>query len=84
MTLRNVSEAKAELSALIESVLSGDDVIIARAGKPVVRLIPYSGPARARKPGAMRGRIRIAPGFDTLPADIAEAFGASPAKAAGA
>jgi len=76
MLIRNVSEAKAELSALIEQVLQGQEVIVARAGKPVVRLVAYHGPAKPRKPGSMAGMIRIADDFDVLPDDMAEAFGA--------
>ncbi|MEZ5402748.1 MAG: type II toxin-antitoxin system prevent-host-death family antitoxin [Bryobacteraceae bacterium] len=75
--LRNISDAKAELSNLIERALNGEEIIIAKAGKPVVRLVAYSGPAHPRKPGALKNRIRIAPDFDTLPPDIAEAFGAA-------
>jgi prevent-host-death family protein len=75
MVLRNISEAKAELSSLIEKVQKGEEVILAKAGKPVARLVPYSGAARPRTPGAMRGEIWIAPDFDQLPDDMAEAFG---------
>jgi len=75
MLMRNISEAKAELSSLIESVQNGDEVIIAKAGKPVARLIAFRGPARPRTPGSMAGDIWIAPDFDSLPPDIAEAFG---------
>jgi prevent-host-death family protein len=75
MVMRNISEAKGELSALIERVQKGEEVILAKAGKPVAKLVPYSGPARPRTPGSMRGEIWIAPDFDTLPKDMAEAFG---------
>jgi prevent-host-death family protein len=75
MVVRNISEAKAELSALIEAVQNGNEVIIAKAGKPVARLIAFRGPSRPRTPGSMAGEIWIAPDFDTLPDDIAEAFG---------
>ena len=75
MVVRNISQAKAELSALIESVQKGNEVILAKAGKPVARLIAYRGPARPRTPGSMSGQIWIAPDFDTLPEDMAEAFG---------
>ena len=75
MTIRNISQAKAELSALVEAVQKGDEVILAKAGKPVAKLIAYRGPARPRTPGSMAGEIWIAPDFDTLPDDIAEAFG---------
>ncbi len=75
MVVRNISQAKAELSALIEAVQKGQEVILAKAGKPVARLIAYRGPARPRTPGSMAGQIWIAPDFDRLPDDIAEAFG---------
>jgi prevent-host-death family protein len=75
MVVRNISQAKAELSALIEEVRKGNEVILAKAGKPVAKLVPYNGPARARTPGSMSGQIWIAPDFDELPEDMAEAFG---------
>ena len=73
--MRNISQAKAELSALIEEVQKGNEVILAKAGKPVARLVPYKGPAKPRTPGSMAGQIWIAPDFDALPDDIADAFG---------
>ena len=75
MVLRNISEAKAELSKLIELAQNGEEVVIAKAGKAVVRIVLYTGPTEPRKPGALKGKIRVAPDFDTLPDDIAEAFG---------
>jgi prevent-host-death family protein len=75
MVVRNISQAKAELSALIEAVQNGEEVILAKAGKPVAKLIFYRGPASARTPGSMAGEIWISPTFDTLPNDIAESFG---------
>jgi len=74
--LKNISEAKAELSSLIESVQRGEEVLIGKAGRPVARLVPYRGLAERRRPGALAGQIVIAEDFDVLPADIAEAFGA--------
>ena len=76
MVVNSITEAKAQLSALIERVQKGEEVVIARAGKPVAVLRAYEGSTRKRIPGALRGRIRIAKDFDELPADIAEAFGA--------
>ena len=55
MVVRNISEAKAELSALIKAVQNGNEVIIAKAGKPVARLVAFRGPARPRTPGSMAG-----------------------------
>ena len=74
MQITNISEAKAQLSSLIEKVLAGEDVIIGKAGKPVARLVPYTEPTQSRRPGALKGKIRIADDFDTLPPDIADAF----------
>jgi prevent-host-death family protein len=75
MKVRNISQAKAELSALVEEVQKGNEVILAKAGKPVAKLVAYRGPAVPRTPGSMSGQIWISPDFDTLPDDIAEAFG---------
>lgn len=75
MIVRNISQAKAELSSLLESVRKGDEVILAKAGKPVAKIVPYHSAIRPRTPGCMAGEIKIAPDFDLLPTDIAEAFG---------
>ena len=75
MKITNISEAKAQLSSLIERVLAGEDVIIGKAGKPVARLIRYERIRQGRKPGALKGKIKIADDFDDLPRDIAGAFG---------
>ena len=75
MHITNISEAKAQLSALIERVLRGEEVIIGKAGKPVARLVKYERHETKRRPGALAGRITIADDFDRLPDDIAEAFG---------
>jgi prevent-host-death family protein len=75
MHITNISEAKAQLSALIERVLRGEEVVIGKAGKPVARLVKYERRAIERRPGAMAGKIIIADDFDELPDDIAEAFG---------
>ena len=75
MVVRNISEAKAELSALIEEVKHGEEVILAKAGKPVAKLVAYRGPVRPRIPGVMSGEIWIAPNFKTLPEGMADAFG---------
>jgi len=77
MHITNISEAKAQLSALIEKVLAGESVIIGKAGKPVARLVRYEGNEVPRQPGALRGKIKIGKDFDELPADIAKAFGAT-------
>jgi prevent-host-death family protein len=70
-------EAKTKLSQLVERAESGEDIVIARNGKPVVRLVPVaSASSLASVRGVWRGRVRVAEDFDELPDDIAEAFGA--------
>jgi prevent-host-death family protein len=77
----NVHEAKTQLSRLLERVRSGEEIVIAKAGEPVARLVPYA-PARApRKPGLLKGKIRIGNDFDDpLPDDLLAAFGIQPAR----
>jgi prevent-host-death family protein len=75
MLITNISEAKAQLSSLIEKVKAGEDVIIGKAGKPVARLAKYEMKEVRRKPGALKGKIKIGKDFDELPTDIAKAFG---------
>lgn len=73
--ITNISEAKAQLSALIAKVRSGQEVIIGKAGKPVAKIVPYEQKDIIRKPGALKGKIKIAADFDELPHDIGKAFG---------
>jgi prevent-host-death family protein len=69
----NIYEAKTRLSQLVDQAARGDDVIIARAGRPVARLIAFRLPVAVRKPGRMRGRVRVAADFDApLPDDLFE------------
>ncbi len=62
----NIAEAKSRLSRLVERALAGEEVVIARANKPLVRLAPLESAARSpRKPGSGAGElVRIAPDFD--------------------
>ena len=71
----NIHEAKTHLSKLLQEVANGDEVVIAKAGEPVAKLVAYREPRGPRKPGGWEGRVWIAPDFDELPPDIAEAFG---------
>lgn len=75
MTISNIHEAKSQLSKLIELAERGEEVIIARAGRPVARLVPYGGRTDARQGGQWKNRVRISPDFDELPPDLAKAFG---------
>ena len=75
MEITNISEAKTQLSALIEKVINGEEVIIGKAGKPVAKIVPYDVCEAPRIPGALRGKIKMAEDFEELPEEIAEAFG---------
>jgi prevent-host-death family protein len=70
-------EAKTKLSQLVERAEAGEEIVIARNGTPVARLVPVarsSSFASAR--GAWKGRVTIAGDFDELPDDLADALGA--------
>jgi prevent-host-death family protein len=75
MRITNIHEAKSQLSKLVERALEGEEVIIARAGKPMVRLVPVRDSESPRKGGQWKGKIRIAEDFDVLPDDVARSFG---------
>jgi prevent-host-death family protein len=77
MTQVGMHEAKTQLSKLVERAEAGEDIVIARNGKPVARLVPIAGTnSLASVRGVWRGRVRISDDFDDLPDDIAESFGA--------
>ena len=72
--MTNIHEAKTHFSKLVERAAAGEEIVIGKAGKPVARLVPYKEVPSRRKPGSMKGKIRIAPDFDDLPADVLAAF----------
>jgi prevent-host-death family protein len=74
----DIREAESQLPRLIERALGGEEVIIAEAGTPVVRLVPIRPDDSPRRGGQWKGRVRIADDFDALPDDIAAAFGIGP------
>lgn len=74
MTIRNVSDAKEQLSALLVMVESGEEVVIARAGKPIARLVKFDRPKGKRKFGALRGKVWISPDFDEPDPKIDQMF----------
>jgi prevent-host-death family protein len=72
----NLYEAKTHLSALVARAARGEEITIAKAGRPMARLVPLA-PA-PREPGLMKGRIRIAADFDApLPAAVLSGFSAT-------
>ena len=74
-TTVNIHEAKTQFSKLIEAVAQGGEIVIAKAGKPAARLVPIQPVVTVRKPGFLKGKIRLAKDFDApLPEDIQSAF----------
>jgi prevent-host-death family protein len=70
----NLYEAKTNLSALVDEAASGREIIIAKAGKPLAKLVPFR-PARRRRPGLGKGTIWMAADFDApLPDYLLDAF----------
>ena len=74
MLIANIFEAKTNLSKLIEQVLAGKEVIIAKAGKPVVRLVSYKEKKKPRKPGAWKGKVWISDDFNDESDEINKLF----------
>jgi prevent-host-death family protein len=71
----NIHEAKTHLSRLVEEVENGEEIVIARAGKPVARLVKAEPDKPARTLGLLKGKIWIADDFDApLPDDILDLF----------
>lgn len=73
MSQFNLAQAKAQLSELVRRALAGEEVIIARDNKPLLRLVPLARHAAKRRPGSAKGLVtHIAPDFDATPDDFAE------------
>jgi len=76
MKVVNLHAAKTHLSRLVDDAAKGEDIVIAKAGRPIVRLVPVSVRQTPRQSGTMKGKIRIGKDFDApLPDDLARAFG---------
>jgi prevent-host-death family protein len=79
MEVTNIHEAKTHLSRLLERVAEGEEIVIAKAGKPVARLVPYRESNRSkRKPGAWKDKVWISPDFDKEDKEIEALFYESP------
>jgi prevent-host-death family protein len=71
----NIHQAKTQLSRLVERAAGGEEIIITKSGKPIARLVPYVAKDAVRRPGAMRGKIRIKKNFDEpLPKELLASF----------
>ena len=80
MTVVNIHEAKTQLSRLIERAVAGESLVIAKAGKPLVKLVRLDAPdaSRVRRLGFMRGEFHVPDDFDRMGQDEIEAlFGVS-------
>ena len=74
-TMVNVHEAKTHLSRLLVRVAAGEEITIAKAGRPIARLVPLAPAHPHRTPGSARGKIWVSPDFDApLPDDLLAAF----------
>lgn len=75
MTTVNIHEAKTHFSRLVDRVLQGEEVVIAKAGRPVARLVPLPPRVPRRTPGSARGLVEIGPEFDApLPDEVRRGF----------
>jgi prevent-host-death family protein len=71
----NTHEAKTHFSRLIDRVIQGEEIVIARAGRPVAKLVPLAPRTAKRLPGSARGLISVGPDFDApLPDEVRRAF----------
>lgn len=71
----NIYEAKTRLSQLVDKAAAGEDVVVSRNGKPLVRITRLGGPERRVKFGVLKGKVKIAADFDApLPAELLAGF----------
>lgn len=70
----NMHQAKSTLSRLVERALAGEDVVIARNGEPLVRLVPVPKERKPRVPGRLKGKVWMAPDFEFTDEEITELF----------
>ena len=74
MLTTNIYQAKTNLSKLIEKVLQGEEVVIAKAGKPVAKLVEYKKPLKHRKLGLWKGKVWVSDDFDDEDPEINKLF----------
>ena len=72
MARYNIAEAKAKFSELVDRAVAGEEVVIARANKPLLKLVPYHGRDRKLKPGSAKGQIWMSDDFDAPLDDFKE------------
>ena len=71
----NIHTAKTHLSRLVVAAAAGEEIIIAKAGKPIARLCPLASPPQRRQLGILNGKLHLPEDFDSpLPDDVAASF----------
>ncbi len=70
MVTVNIHEIGMDLPSLVDKALAGEEVILAKGGKPVARLVPYAPPSKRRIPGRYAGQIQIPNDFNQTPEDL--------------
>ncbi|MSR81458.1 MAG: type II toxin-antitoxin system Phd/YefM family antitoxin [Candidatus Latescibacteria bacterium] len=71
----NIHAAKTHFSQLLDRVSSGEEIVIAKAGKPIARLVPLESRKHQRRPGSAKGKISMAEDFNApLPAEVLQVF----------
>jgi len=71
----NLCEAKSSFSQLVDRAAAGEEIIIAKAGKPLARLTAFPRDRKVRVPGGWEGQVQVAPDFDEpLPVELLDAF----------
>lgn len=74
MQVMNIHQAKTNLSKLIEMTLAGENVVIAKAGKPVAKLVAYKEKLKPRKPGLWKGKVWMSDDFNDEDPEINKLF----------
>ena len=70
----NMHQAKSSLSRLVQRALEGEEIVIARNGEPLVKLVPVPKERKPRVPGRYKGKVWMAPDFEFTDAEIEELF----------
>jgi len=72
MAQYNIADAKARLSSLVRKALRGDEVVLARDHRPLVKLVPLPRKRKPRAPGSAKGQVWTAPDFGETPSEFDE------------
>ena len=78
-TVLDLDQAKTLLSELVDRAAGGEEILIAKAGRPLTNLVPLCSPRDRRSPGGWQGKVRIGENFDApLPPELIDAFEGQP------